>query len=55
MYRNFYQPDAPYHRARSAFVQKRPACWSPLSVRMLTALKRLETNGSPDLVREASV
>ncbi|CAA2154436.1 4-chlorobenzoyl coenzyme A dehalogenase-2 [Methylobacterium brachiatum] len=54
MYRNFHQPDAPYHRARSAFVHKRPACWSPLSVRMLTELKRLETSATPKVIRNAA-
>jgi putative two-component system hydrogenase maturation factor HypX/HoxX len=54
MYRNFHQPDAPYHHARSAFVHKRPACWSPLSVRMLTELKRLETIATPEIVRNGA-
>ncbi len=47
MYRNFYQPDSPYHRARSAFVYKRPACWSPASVAMLAGTAANETAASP--------
>ncbi|WP_243966499.1 enoyl-CoA hydratase-related protein [Methylobacterium sp. J-026] len=47
MYRNFYQPDSPYHRARSAFVYKRPACWSPASVAMLAGTAANETGASP--------
>lgn len=54
MDRNFHQPDAPYHRARSAFVHKRPACWSPVSVRMLAALDRLETIAPPEALRETA-
>jgi methionyl-tRNA formyltransferase len=33
MYKNFYVPNSPYHLARQAFVMKKPACWSPVSVR----------------------
>lgn len=42
MYRNFFQPDSPYHRARNAFVFKRPACWSPASVRLLASTAEAE-------------
>jgi putative two-component system protein, hydrogenase maturation factor HypX/HoxX len=53
MYRNFYQPDSPYHRARNAFVHKRATCWSPASVRMLVGTARSETGGSPPPVSDA--
>jgi putative two-component system hydrogenase maturation factor HypX/HoxX len=41
MYKNFYAPNSPYHSARRAFVKKQAACWSPLSVRMLSAIEGL--------------
>jgi putative two-component system hydrogenase maturation factor HypX/HoxX len=58
MYRNFFQPDSPYHRARNAFVFKRPACWSPASVRLLASTAEAEGAAPPALsdachVREA--
>ena len=41
MYKNFYAPNSPYHSARRAFVKKQAACWSPLSVRLLSAIQSL--------------
>ena len=38
MYKNFYIPNSPYHLARHSFVRKQPACWSPLSARMLKSV-----------------
>ena len=38
MYKNFYIPNSPYHLARQSFVRKQPACWSPLSARMLKSV-----------------
>ncbi len=35
MFKNFYVSGSSYHSARSAFVRKQPACWSPLSAKML--------------------
>lgn len=46
MYRNIFQPDPPSHRARNAFVQKRPACCSPASVRLPVGAAQSASAGS---------
>jgi len=38
MYKNFYSPNSPYHLARITFVRKQPACWSPLSARIMESV-----------------
>jgi putative two-component system hydrogenase maturation factor HypX/HoxX len=38
MYKNFYSPNSPYHLARATFVRKQPACWSPLSARIMESV-----------------
>ena len=45
MFRNFYSPNSSYPLARSAFVRKQPACWSPLSAKMMASIGLCNSEG----------